>query len=138
MSLPHFLQTRIRSPPSRRRLTRVGSEQFGQMSITLDTCIVPSFCMIPPWGFFWLGRVARLTMFACSTVTRCFSGKARRTLPSLPLSLPAMMRTLSPRRTCIELAMSDAPPLQHFRRERHDLHVALVAQLARDRAEDAR
>src|SRR5215208_1456507 len=53
------------------------------------------------------------------------------TLPVLPLSLPEMTITLSSWR--ILDAMSE-----HLRGERDDLHEAAVAQLARDRAEDAR
>src|SRR5450759_3463046 len=64
MSLPHFLQTRTRLPPSRRRLMRVGCEQLGQSNMTLDTCIVPSISMIPPCVFFWVGRVCRLIIAA--------------------------------------------------------------------------
>src|SRR3954469_7006244 len=53
------------------------------------------------------------------------------TLPVLPRSLPEMTMTSSSRR--IFTAM-----LEHLRRERHDLHEVAVAQLARDRPEDAR
>src|SRR4051795_11866345 len=53
------------------------------------------------------------------------------TLPVLPRSLPEMTMTSSSRR--IFTAM-----LEHLRRERHDLHEVLLAQLAGDRPEDAR
>src|SRR5260221_8827463 len=55
--------------------------------------------------------------------------------PRLPLSRPAMTTTLSP---FLILRMGSLPSLQDFRRERHDLHEPLVAQLARDGSEDAR
>src|SRR3954449_5360287 len=51
------------------------------------------------------------------------------TLPLLPFSLPEMTITSSLVRIFIS---------EHLRRERHDLHEAAVAQLARDGAEDAR
>src|SRR3954462_9758657 len=51
------------------------------------------------------------------------------TLPLLPFSLPEMTITSSLVRIFIS---------EHLRRERHDAHEAAVAQLARDRAEDAR
>src|SRR3954469_14898235 len=51
--------------------------------------------------------------------------------PVLPRSLPLMTTTSSSRR--ILGAM-----LEHLRRERDDLHEVALAQLARDRAEDAR
>src|SRR6478672_5785988 len=79
------------------------------------------------------------------------------TLPSLPLSSPRITRTVSPFTTwsfwrsalsacrfrftargrsvfrCLRIRMSD-----HLGRQRHDLHVPLLAQLARDRSEDTR
>src|SRR3954449_4513377 len=51
------------------------------------------------------------------------------TLPLLPFSLPEMTITSSLVRIFIS---------EHLRGERHDAHEAAVAQLARDRAEDAR
>src|SRR6478609_4305491 len=51
------------------------------------------------------------------------------TLPCRPLSLPAMIWTVSP----FLIRMSE-----HLRCQRDDLHEALVTQLAADRAEDAR
>src|SRR3954463_6809959 len=52
------------------------------------------------------------------------------TLPVLPLSLPEITTTLS----SVLIRMAS----EHLRGERDDLHEAAVAQLARDRAEDAR
>src|SRR5262245_9762060 len=95
------------------------------------------------------------TMFTPSIVTRPVFGKTRMILPSLPLSSPRMTRTVSPFVTwifcrsalsscrfrltararsvvrCLRTLMSD-----HLGRQRHDLHVPLLAQLARDRPED--
>src|SRR5690349_19774273 len=95
-------------------------------------------------------------MLMPSIVTRPVRWFTRMTLPSLPLSSPRMMRTVSPAVTCtftraalsswrlrltargrsvlrcLRIRMSD-----HLGRQRHDLHVPLLAQLARDRTEDA-
>src|SRR4029453_4838243 len=57
----------------------------------------------------------------------------RDTSPRLPLSRPVMTMTLSP-----FLILLISTPLQHFRRERDDLHEPLGAKLARHRPEDAR
>src|SRR5512140_212481 len=99
----------------------------------------------------------RFTMFTPSTVSRPVLGYTRMTFPSFPLSSPRITRTVSPfvmrMRTRSELPawclrcttfgrsvflylrmrISD-----HLGSERHDLHVLLLAQLARNRAEDAR
>src|SRR6185437_6028591 len=98
----------------------------------------------------------RFTMFTPSTVTRPVLRYTRITFPSLPLSSPRMTRTVSPAVTCtftraalsawrlrftaversatrcLSTLISD-----HLGRQGHDLHVPLVAQLARDRTEDA-
>src|SRR6185312_17053384 len=50
------------------------------------------------------------------------------TLPFAPLSLPAITSTVSPFLTFMS---------EHLRRQRNDLHVALVAQFTADRPEDA-
>src|SRR5579875_2088554 len=73
-------------------------------------------------------------MFVSTRITRCCLGSTARTLARLPLSRPAITSTVSFLATCT----ASSPQLQHFRCERDDLHVVLVAQLARDRAEDAR
>src|SRR6476661_1690187 len=76
-------------------------------------------------------------------------------LPSLPLSSPRTTRTVSPLLTCslTRSALSlcrlrltargrsilrclRALILDHLGRQRHDLHVPLLTQLARDRSED--
>src|SRR5919112_3712054 len=97
------------------------------------------------------------TMLIPSTVTRPVLVYTRRILPSLPLSSPRMTRTVSPADTGIftrstlirwrleffgfgrsvfryfRIRMSD-----DLRRQRNDLHVLLVAELAGYRTEDAR
>src|SRR5689334_22701630 len=116
-----------------------------------------SMSMIPPGlpgprCFMW-----RLIIFRPSTTTRPFFGSDCLTLPRLPLSLPAMIRTSSPVLTCItkplihfrflisdfRLRSSDRkskignPKLQYFGCQRDDLHEGPLAQLARDWAKDA-
>src|ERR1700730_9743449 len=91
-----------------------------------------SFSMMPPGcctlrAFWW-----RFTMLTRSTRTRSRSPSTRRTLPVLPRSRPAMTMTVS------SLRMRRTAISEHLRRERDDLHEALGAELARDRAEDAR
>src|SRR5438309_4270532 len=75
------------------------------------------------------------------TTILCWSGMVRRTSPCLPLSLPAMTITGSPgarssqRRAAWTLFFSIA--LEDLRGERDDLHEVALAQLSRDRPEDA-
>src|SRR5256714_10461890 len=75
------------------------------------------------------------------TTILCFSGMVRSTSPCLPLSLPAITITGSPgarssqRRFDSGLFFSTV--LEDLRRERDDLHEVALAQLARDRPEDA-
>src|SRR5260370_39242096 len=103
---------------------------------------------MPPWAtatpprrcpaLVW--RFSRLTPL---TTILCLSGMVRSTSPCLPLSLPAMTITGSPgarssqRRvgSCLFLSMCC---LEDLRGEGDDLHEVALAQLARDRAEDAR
>src|SRR5215470_13595263 len=96
--------------------------------------------MMPP-GFPGAGRAWRFTMFTPCTSTRDSSRSTRSTSPVLPLSLPVRTTTLSPFRilnfTAIIAPDFRSPALQHFWRERDDLHEVLAAQFARDRAEDA-
>src|SRR6476620_7533565 len=96
-------------------------------------------------------------MFAPSTTTRPVLRYTRITLPTCPLSSPRTTLTVSPVVTCsftrsefcawrfcpFALARSvflylRIRILQHLGRERDDLHVLLIAQLAGDRAEDTR
>src|SRR6476469_1617441 len=97
------------------------------------------------------------TMLIPSIVTRPVLENTRSTFPSLPLSSPRRTRTVSPRVTGMVIRSTLAACRARFfafvrsvflyfsirmsddlRGQRHDLHVFLVAQLARDRAEDAR
>src|ERR1700710_1272173 len=82
----------------------------------------------PPWLTTLVCFFTRLTP---STITRCSSRSTWMTLPSAPLSLPAMTLTVSP--FLILTLISE-----HLRRERNDLHELLVAQLAAHGTEDAR
>src|SRR5574343_334620 len=104
----------------------------GLNSATLEIWIGISFSTMPPatplTGFGLTCFLARLTP---STTTRSASRRVS-TVPRLPLSLPVIMTTSSPLRI-----FSIISPLQHFRRERHDLHEALATQFTRNGPEDA-
>src|SRR5438552_273564 len=95
-------------------------------------------------------------MFTPSTMTRPVFGNTRSTLPSLPLSSPRTTRTLSPFVTCsvtrsalstcrARLTTLERPAFRYFRirisddlgRQRDDLHVLLLAELARHWTEDS-
>src|SRR3954469_1484986 len=82
----------------------------------------------------WTTLVCFLTRLTPSTTTRCSSRSTRITLPSAPLSLPAITLTVSP----FLIFIACFPWSEHLRCQRDDLHELLVAQLAPDRAEDAR
>src|SRR4029079_650794 len=60
ISLPDFLATRTRLPPSRLTPTRVGSRDSGSTSITFETWIGPSISTMPPisWAR-WVSRRVR-------------------------------------------------------------------------------
>src|ERR1700709_1048641 len=85
----------------------------------------------PPW---LTTLVCFLTRFTPSTTTRCSSRCTWITLPSAPLSLPAITLTVSP----FLIFIACFPISEHLRCERDDLHEPLVSQLAAHRAEDAR
>src|SRR3989338_818833 len=74
-------------------------------------------------------RKWREAIFTPSTTRRPSAGNTWSTLPSLPLSLPAITRTLSPVLIFI---------LKDFRGKRNDLAKSGGAQFARHRAENAR
>src|SRR5581483_8470012 len=129
---------------------RVGLLQFPQRIMTLERWIFPSISRIPPFGFFWLGRVCFLRIFSFSTTTVCFSGRTCKTLPSFPFSLPVMTRTRSPFRIFVFVAASfiillscfpyqplSIRSLQNFRRQRNNLREFFPAQLPGHRSEDA-
>src|SRR6188768_4390831 len=81
----------------------------------------------PPWLITLVCRLIRLTP---STITRCSSRSTWMTLPSAPLSLPAITLTVSP--FLILTLISE-----HLRGQRNDLHELLLAQLAAHGTEDA-
>src|SRR3954447_222809 len=124
------------STSSRRKPTRVTPSP--STSITLDTWMGASVVMIPPVvpprPPCWTTLVCFLTRLTPSTTTRRSSRSTRITLPSAPLSLPAITFTVSP----FLIFMECFPISEHLRCQRDDLHEPLVAQLAPDRAEDAR
>src|SRR5689334_114627 len=102
-----------------------------------------------PASAVWVWRWWRLMIFTPCTVTRPFLGSTRSTVPRLPLSSPEITWTVSPLATCRRIRTGVVPRtrraflytsgfmLQHLRRERDDLHVPLLAQLAGDGPEDA-
>src|SRR5690606_24247607 len=98
---PVFFATRTFLPSSTLYPTRVGSPDLGSSNITLETWIAASWLTIPPCGLAWFGFVCFLMILIPSTITRSFLGKAVRTTPVLPLSLPEITLTLSPFLTCI-------------------------------------
>src|SRR5437660_12586133 len=120
---------------------RVGSLHVGQTTITFPTGTGVGLSMIPPGATcvppmrlasrigrgFWCRRAT----LRFSTTTLRSLGRASRTRPCLPRSLPASICTRSPFFTFI-VGISE-----HLRSQRDDLHEVLLAQLARDRPEDA-
>ena len=95
---------------------RVGSLHVGQTSITFETETADGRSMIPPGaicvppmrfasrigrGFWW-----RFIMFRFSTITLPSRGRASRTRPCLPRSLPVSIWTVSPFLIFIAVAMS--------------------------------
>src|SRR6185503_9527037 len=126
-------------------------------SITLDAWMGASNEMIPPCSSAVRALRWRFTKFAPSTTTRPVFRYTRITFPTCPLSSPRSTFTVSPVVTCSftrsEFCACRFWPLfrarsvflylririlQDLGRERDDLHVLLLAQLAGDRAEDTR
>src|SRR5216683_1377555 len=66
------------------------------MSIVFETWIGIAFSMTPPWRVWPCGRTCFFAMFRPSTTTLLTCGNARETVPCLPLSLPVMIKTVSP------------------------------------------
>src|SRR5690349_20556861 len=133
------LVTSARLKPTRVVTLPLASLSLGAStsSITLETWMAASWVTIPPvvparppW---FTTLVCRLMRFTPSTITRSCSDSTAMTLPSAPLSLPAMTRTRSPflMFRFFLFAMSE-----HLRRQRDDSHELLLAQLPADRAED--
>src|SRR5919198_6053090 len=81
----------------------------------------------PGWAFWCF-----LTIFRSATMARPESVRMLRTLPRLPRSRPVRTWTRSSRLILASVIS------EHLRGQRNDLHVILVAQLARHRAENAR
>src|SRR3954451_1038065 len=73
-------------------------------------------------------------MFRFSTITFWSRGRASRTRPCFPRSLPVSMWTVSPFLIFIFVAICS----KHLWSQAHDLHEVLLAQLAGNRPEDAR
>src|SRR6266542_4418731 len=113
---------------------RVCTPHSGHTSCTFDACndasrsTMPPLMFLPGFGFVW-----RLIMFTPSTIRRFFSGSTFSTRPRLPRSLPVMIRTLSFFRSGVD----KRDTLENLRRERNNLHEAVLAQLARDWTEHA-
>src|SRR5581483_6226365 len=94
------------------------------------------------------GLVWRLTTITPSTVTLRAKRSTSSTLPVLPLSRPAMMRTRSSfliltrsgwrSPFCCLRSYATLDMLDDLRREGNDFHEALIAQFARHGAEHAR
>src|SRR5690606_26008900 len=136
--------------------TRVAAPDLGSISIRFDAATGASSSRICPCSSAVRARRCFFTMFTPCTSTRPVLAYTRSTVPSLPLSSPRITRTVSPLVTWI--CMRSTLPacrsvvnrwpavfryvwtrtLQHLRRERRDLHVSLVANLARHRPEHAR
>src|SRR3712207_188844 len=116
--------------------TRVGCLQFGQISLTFETCSGASTSTIPACR----ARprlMCFLTMLTPSITTRSLSIRLTRTVPVCPLLRPEVTRTSSPLRIFrIVFSPGSAAALEDFRRQRHDLHELLFAQLAADGSED--
>src|SRR3954470_10785395 len=140
-----------------RRRVRVGASDFGSSSITFEAWMGAGKSTIPPCSSALRALRWRFTMFAPSTTTRPVLRYTRMTFPTWPLSSPRTTLTVSPVETWIltrsefwacrfwpfALARSvflylRIRILQDLGRERDDLHVLLLAELARDRTEDAR
>src|SRR3954470_12394527 len=140
-----------------RRRVRVGASDFGSSSITFEAWMGAGKSTIPPCSSALRALRWRFTMFAPSTTTRPVLRYTRMTFPTWPLSSPRTTLTVSPVETWIltrsefwacrfwpfALARSvflylRIRILQDLGRERDDLHVLLLAQLASDRAEDTR
>src|SRR5664279_802362 len=121
--------------------------------MTLPTAMGIAFSTMPPCCIcgtrsFWFirgrGFVCRLATFRPWTTTRygvpVLSGRSTRsTTPRLPASLPPSTRIVSPLRiseTFVTRGATARAISEHLRRERDDLHVVPIAQLARHGAED--
>jgi len=92
------LATRIFMPFSSTLIfTRVGFFVFGSMGITLEAQSGASFSMIPPCWLRGFGFMCRLTRLIPSMMTLSSSRRIFLMRPDLPLYLPLMTTTVSPR-----------------------------------------
>src|SRR5258708_32264608 len=124
---------------------RVGSLHVGQTSMTFDTETAEGRSMMPPGAICvppmreesrsGRGLVCRFIRFRFSTITLLSRGRASRTRPCLPRSLPESIWTVSP---CLIFKCVAITFLEHLWSQTHDLHEVLLTQLAGDRPEDAR
>src|SRR3954470_6776828 len=140
-----------------RRRVRVGASLLGSSSITFEAWMGAGKSTIPPCSSAVRALRWRFTMFAPSTTTRPVLRYTRITFPTCPLSSPRTTLTVSPvvtwsftrsafcacrfwpllraRSVFLYLRIRILQPLG---RERDDLHVLLLAELAGHRAEDTR
>src|SRR5258708_35749784 len=106
--------------------------------------------MTPPWRVWPRGLICFFTIFRPSIITLLTCGIARETVPRFPLSLPVIIKTVSPFLIfilarwrgffsfCFVAILSlwvgarDCAPtvLEHFGRERDDLHEVSLTQFA--------
>src|SRR5690606_25348471 len=103
-----------------------------------------------PASVVWVALRWRLARLIPSTTTRPVLGNTRSTVPRLPASSPEITWTVSPLvmcsfmragvgsvRTRFDLRWTSGFMSEHLRSQRDDLHVALLAELARHGTEDA-
>src|SRR6185436_282015 len=145
----HLRQKRTASPSSLRcEPRRAASLQLGQTTCSLATWIGDSRSRMPPLTFLpGFGRVCFFVKFTRSTMAVPFVARTRSTRPFFPASLPESTTPVSPLRTCgwwigscfcfDLLPYMCLVPLDHFRRERDDLHELALTKLAGDGSEHA-
>src|SRR4030043_305525 len=112
----------------KRKPTRAGLLHLLQSNITFDTSSGASSSIMPACLASRRAREWRLIILTPSTITSSFSGKAFRTLPFLPLSLPAITRTVS----FFLIFIS-----QNLRSQRYYLHKIFISKLSSYRAKNA-
>src|SRR4051794_463301 len=119
--------------------TRSALPVAGLKIATFDWWIDSVLSITPPvMPFIGFGLTCFLTTLTPSTIRRSSSTRLS-TVPRRPLSRPVSTMTWSPLRILfISIFPNQQLRSEHFRRERHDLHESLGAELARHRPEDAR
>src|SRR5210317_29571 len=125
--------------PSILKPTRSALLVPGLKIATLETCIGASCSTIPPaTPACGLGLVCFFTILIPDTISLLLSNTLR-TLPRLPLSLPARIITSSSLLIFnISLLSLRWPNLDNFRGQRNNLHKLLTAQLTGYRAKNTR